>query len=74
MTNFFYRYLEFKPRYYSLYELRMTTYQEVNIFGRLKGENPPAVEKDDDKDSIQEEDEFNFKDVEVKLDDEIQPE
>jgi len=40
----------------------------------LKGENPPAVEKDDDKDSIQEEDEFNFKDVEVKLDDEIQPE
>lgn len=30
----------------------MTTYQEVNINGRLKGENPVAVERDDDKDSI----------------------
>ncbi|CAD8095346.1 unnamed protein product [Paramecium sonneborni] len=67
MTNYFYR-------YYSLYELRMTTYQEVNIFSRLKGENPVQIEKNEDKDSIQEEDELNFKDVEVYLDDDVQPE
>ncbi|KAM3147871.1 hypothetical protein pb186bvf_000199 [Paramecium bursaria] len=65
MTKYFFR-------YYSLYELRMTTYQEVNIEGKFKNEAQSQLDIGGDQDSIQEEDEVEVFDLDQEDQQDIQ--